>query len=235
MNKVALIAIAGFGISAVSLGAAIALGAGNTGIPGFKDTVACPSGVGSADTSRQLPWDGSDRISISAAARVHYAPGAGNMVIVKGPADLVAALTLSDGRIEMSCRPHWHHRMLDITLPGRSFRAFDIDGMIEADLTNLSQDKLDINVAGKTDITASGKVGALTIQAAGNTDSHMKDLNVGKLSLTLMGKSDIETSPQDDASITIMGKSDIKLYSEPKHISTTIMGQGDIQHLAKNS
>jgi hypothetical protein len=235
MHKVAIIAISGLAISAVSLGAAIAVGAshGGGGMT-FGDNVAC-EGTGGAATTRQFAWDGDDAVSISAAARVHYTPGSGNAVIVKGDPELVGAVRVSGGRIEMSCRPHWHGRMLDITLPGRQFRAFDIGGLTELDLNHLSQDRLDLNLAGKSDITATGTVGTLKIQAAGKSEAHMKDLSVGKLSLTIMGKTDIETSPHDDASITIMGRGDIKLYSEPKNISTTIMGSGDIQHLARKS
>jgi hypothetical protein len=235
MHKVALIAIAGLAVSAVSLGAAIAVGASHGGgMPGFSDNAPCAKTGATADT-RRFTWDGDDAVSISAAARVHYTRGVGNAVIVKGDPDLVAAITVRDGRIDTSCRPNWHGRMLDITLPGREFRAFDIGGLTELDLNNLSQGRLDLNLAGKSDITASGRVDTLKIQAAGKSDARMKDLCVGSLSLTVMGKSDIETSPHDDASITIMGRGDIKLYSEPRHISTTIMGSGDIQHLGKNS
>lgn len=235
MHKVALIAIAGLAVSAVSLGAAIAVGASHGGgMPGFSDAAPCEKTGATADT-RRFDWDGGDAVAISAAARVHYTPGSGNVLIVKGDPELVAAVTVRDGHIDTSCRPHWRGRMLDITLPGRQFRAFDIGGLTEMDLNNLSQDRLDLNLAGKSDITATGRVGVLKIQAAGKSDARMKDLSVGSLSLTIMGKSDIETSPRDDANITIMGRGDIKLYSEPKHISTTIMGSGDIQHLAKNS
>lgn len=233
MHKLAIIAISGFAVSAVSLGAAIAVGAGNRGISGFDD-VACPASNATA-TTRQFTWDGGDRVSISVPAKVHYKPGASNTLIAKGDPELLAQLTVKNGTIDMACKVRWRHRTLDITLPGREFRAYDIAGLTEIELTDLSQENLDVNVAGKSDITATGKVGNLKIQAVGNSDAHMKDLTVGRLSLTIMGKSEIQASPQENASITIMGRGDVDLYSEPKTISTTIMGSGNIRHLAKNS
>jgi hypothetical protein len=232
MHKLAIIAVAGCAISAVSLGAAIAVG-GRGGLPGF-DHVDCPDTGATADR-REINWDGGDSVAISVPATVHYAPGAGQTVIAKGDPQLLANLSVHNGRIDMPCQVHWHHRMLDITLPGRTFRAYDLEGLSELDLKNLSQDRLKISIEGKAGVTANGKVGDLEITVTGKGETHLKDLAAQRLSLNITGHGTVETSPQDDASITIIGRGDVKLYNEPRHISTTIMGSGNIQHLAKQS
>lgn len=232
MHKLVIIAIAGLGVSAVSLGAAIAVG-GHGRIPDFGRD-ACPDISATADT-REFRWDGGDSIAISVPARVHYAPGSGQMVIAKGDPQLLANLTVHDGRIDIPCHVHWHRRMLDITLPGRAFRAYDLEGLAELDLQKLAQDRLEINIEGKTDVTANGKVGELQVTVAGKGDAHLKDLMADRVSLDIMGHGNVETSPLDNADIKIMGRGDVKLYTEPKHISTLVLGSGNIQHLAKNS
>ena len=70
---------------------------------------------------------------------------------------------------------------------------------------------------------------------AGRGDARLKDLTVKKLKLDIAGRGDVEASPIDDADIDIAGSGTVKLYTEPKHLDTSIMGSGNIEHLAGKS
>ena len=131
---------------------------------------------------------------------------------------------------------HWSHQRLDVTLPGnKTFREFNLKGLTSVDLHDLNQPSLEINLAGKGDVTANGKTDDLKLDLAGHGEIHAKDLIAKKLEVNIAGHGDVETSPQDSADISIAGHGDVKLYSEPKHVDTSILGSGNIEHLAPKS
>ncbi len=241
MKKLAFVAITGLSIAAVSLAGAAAIGASkfhgkDIDLSFFDDTPRCATVSGTAD-SRSLKWDGDDEVAIDVPAHVHYRPGSGDMVQLKGDPQLVAHVKIEDGKISLDCHGvhGWRNDRVDVTLPGRPFRAFSIAGLADLDLQQLDQPKLEISVAGSSDVTATGKADDVEISIAGRGDVHTKDLAVKKLELNIAGRGDVETAPQDDADISIAGSGDVKLYSEPKHISTSIMGSGNVEHLADKS
>jgi hypothetical protein len=239
MNKLAVIAVGGLAVSAICLGAAASIGArehgGSFDFSMFDDTSDCKA-AGATASARSFPWDGGDEVTIEVPANLHYKPGPGTTLEAKGDPQMLANLTVKDGKIAMHCRgSHWHHQRLDITLPGREFREFHVAGVADMDLQQLNQTTLKIEIAGSGDVTATGKVDDLKLEIAGRGDAHMKDLAVKSAKLEIAGRGDIETSPQDSADIDIAGSGDVKLYTEPKHINTSIMGRGDVEHLAGKS
>jgi hypothetical protein len=241
MNKLAVIAFGGLAISAVCLGAAAAIGARHHGssfdFTMFDDSADCKATDTTATaTARSFPWDGGDEVTIEVPANLHYRPGPGTTLEARGDPQMLANLTVKNGKVAMSCRGvHWHHQRLDITLPGREFREFHIAGVADLDLQQLNQTTLKIEIAGSGDVTATGRLDDLKLEIAGRGDAHLKDLAVKSLKLEIAGRGDVETSPQDSADIDIAGSGDVKLYTEPKHINTSIMGRGDVEHLAGKS
>lgn len=235
MNRLSIIAVSGLGIAVVCIAAAAAIGINTFGsldnMTFFDgDSDACGKADGGA-TSREFVWDGGDSVAISVPATVHYRRGAGDKLVAKGDPQALANLVVRDGKIESRCR-HNRGEDLDITLPGREFRTYKLAGSVDMDLADLQQDRLSISVAGKGDVSATGKVDELKMEIAGKGDAHMKDLIAKTVKLEIAGRGDIETSPQDDANIEIAGSGDVKLYSEPKHLNTSIMGSGNVEHLA---
>lgn len=237
MTRLGVITIAGLGIAVVCLAGVAAIGINQSGdaLALFDDADCGPITGDATATSREFPWNGGDSVSITVPATVHYTPGAGTKVIAQGDPATLARLEVHDGRIEPACHMRWRHHRLDITLPGRAFRAYHLAGMVDLNLQNLSQDSLSLSFAGKNSVTADGKVADLSLDAAGKSEAHLKNLIAQRVKLHIMGRSDIETAPQDDANIVIVGSGSVKLYSEPKHLDTNIMGSGNVEHLAKGS
>lgn len=233
MNRLSIIAVSGLGVAVICIAAAAAIGLGSISSGDwsvFDGDERCPRTGATAD-SREFPWDGGDSVSVSIPATIHYQRGNGTMVVAKGNPELLAHLEVRDGKIDTTCRVQ-RHGALDITLPGRDFRQYKLEGSADLDLKDLSQDSLSISIAGRGDVTATGKVDDLKVDIAGKGDAHMKDLIARNVNLEIAGRGDIETSPQDDARIEIAGSGDVKLYSEPKHLDTSIMGSGNVEHLA---
>lgn len=235
MNKLAIIAGTGLTVAAVCAIAVAAMGVDKVGDHlsiSLFDGESC-SANGATATSRTIAWDGSDDVTIEVPANIHYTPGSGEMIEVKGNPVVLAHMRVRDGRIDLDCSlHHWHGERADITLPGRTFRAFNVAGLADMDLHEIDQDSLKISIAGKADVTASGKVNTLKLEIAGKGDARLKDLIAQKVDVDIAGRGDVETSPIEDADISIAGSGDVSLYTEPKHISSSILGSGNIKHLA---
>jgi Putative auto-transporter adhesin, head GIN domain len=153
---------------------------------------------------------------------------------VSGDPELVSHVKLDGDDIKLDCGKHrWNQQRLDITLPGnKTFREIDIKGVGTVTLTDIDQPELEIGLAGKSDVTATGKTDSFTVSLAGKGDVHAKDLIAQKVEINIAGHGDIETSPIDSADISIAGHGVVKLFTEPKHVETSILGHGDVEHMA---
>jgi Putative auto-transporter adhesin, head GIN domain len=237
MHKFAIVAISGLAISAISLGIAGSMAArsGKIGmdLSWFDDLESCKTTNATA-TSRQFNWDGGDEVSVAVPVNLHYKPGQGTQVVVGGDPELLSHVKVHNGDIELNCSlHHWHHQRLDVTLPGnKTFREINLKGLADADLQDINQPELELAVAGSASVTATGKTDNLKLDIAGRGDVHARDLIAKKVEVNVAGRGDVETSPQDSVDISIAGSGDVKLYSEPKHVDTSIMGSGNVEHLA---
>ncbi|HVW74505.1 MAG TPA: DUF2807 domain-containing protein [Rhizomicrobium sp.] len=217
MNKLGIIAITGLAISAISMGVAATIGAqggGSMNWSWFDDLGDCKVNHATA-TSRSFDWKGDDEVDVTVPVNLHYKPGQGTQVQVSGDPELVSHVTVDDGDIKLDCGRHnWHHQRLDVTLPGnRTFREIDLKGAGSIDLAEINQPELEIGLAGKSEV-------------------HAKDLIAQKVEINIAGHGEIETSPVDSVDISIAGHGKVKLYSEPKHVNTSILGHGEVEHLA---
>src|SRR5579871_4016916 len=127
------IVVAAFAGAALFLGGAWMLSGGG-GLPeilarysGFNFPF-CSSQLSGEQASRDIAWEGGERVSINVPATVHYRPGADGAVKVVGDKALISHVRIDQGDISLDCRPGRLKASLDITLPGRSFRTFSLAG-----------------------------------------------------------------------------------------------------------
>ena len=184
--------------------------------------------------TRDFAWNGGDTVDIELAGNVHYRAGSGTQVQVTGDPALLDHVQVSNGHVRLNCNLHnvWGHEQLDVTLPGRPFRAFTLAGAGTVTLENIDQPDLHLTLMGAGDLKASGRTENLSTQIMGACDVKLGALVAQRANVTIMGSGDTEIAPVDDAHITIMGSGDVTLRSEPKSLHTTIMGSGSIVHAA---
>jgi hypothetical protein len=229
-TTLAIMLLSGLAISAASLGAAAAFGAGRSGFGDFDLPLCDPVPAGQSAT-RSLNWDGSDTAGIAVPATVHYRRGQGDQVVVKGDSALLGHVEIVDGSVQLNCRlRNFSGERLDVTLPGRAFKGFGIAGVADMTLDNIDQPDLEIHVAGAGKVAASGKVQSLELQVAGSGDAQLAQLAVNRLALHVAGSGDIDASPKDDLEANIVGSGRVTLHSEPRSIETHIIGSGRIIH-----
>ena len=180
VHKLAIVAVIGLTGSAVCIGAAAAIGGNEFGKNFddmdfflFSDRPRCEAVQGATAASRDLDWDSSDHVGLSILAPATYTPGSGDKVHAIGDPQVLAHLRVRDGNIEMDCHG-WRHRTGDITitLPGREFRKFALNGGGNLTLNSLNQADVSIGIGGAGRVRANGKVETLKlgIGGSGNMD-----------------------------------------------------------------
>jgi hypothetical protein len=213
----------------------------------FGGLESCKPVPGATATTRQLDWTGEDRITIAVPGEVHYSPGSGETINASGDPDIIAHLRVHDHKLDLDCNGSFHHRNLQVTLPGRQFRRFAVAGSGKLDLEQLNQISLEMTVAGSGDIKASGKVddvkiniaGSGSIEAsgeaqtvrlkiAGSGDARLGQLTSKSADIDIAGSGNAEVAPQDSAKIKIAGSGDVRLLSDPKNVDSRIFGSGRI-------
>ena len=238
--RLGLIAFSGFALSAICLGGAFALGGGHAvegAVFNFGDfgLPLCSAAGQSTATSRTLPWDGNgDRVAVALAANTYYRPGSGDQLVVKGDPRIISHVYVRDGVVGIDCNPGRfflnRRQRVEVTLPGRSFRTFELRGSGNMQLANLSQAEAQILVKGSGDVQADGKVDRLTIEIAGSgnvtargtTDALDLDINGSgdaKLGSLIAKNADVRVDGSGNAEIAPRGATQVSIVSE---------GSGDV-------
>ncbi|MGZ5930360.1 MAG: GIN domain-containing protein [Rhizomicrobium sp.] len=258
-TKLAAIAVSGFAVSAICLGGAFALGGSALG-----DTILdigdfgqprCDTTGPSAVISRTLPWDGNgDRAAVAVAANTYYRAGSGDQLIVKGDSRIISHVYVRDGLVGIDCRTggffHNNAERIEVTLPGRNFRAFAQLGSGNMRLAALSQPDARISVEGSGSIEADGKIGRLkaviegsgNLQATGTADNlelsvegsggaKLGELVVKNASVSIAGSGDVEIAPQGASRVDIAGEGsgDVKAMGTADTLKVDVSGSGDMR------
>jgi hypothetical protein len=230
MAKILLV-IAGAALGLCLIFLAVAAGMGGLGL--LNDTGHFADFVGdkplaSTDGTREWVWTG-DSFKDEVATNVHYLPDAKGppRIILRGPDDELDKIVFHNGELAKRRGMGWgHFDRVDVTLTGAVVRHFSFAGSAQLLLGAVSQDVLDVNVAGSgtLDAEAPGHVDELTLNIAGHGDDHLGKLIVQNAHIHIAGRGDIEIAPIEEAEIDIMGSGAIKLMTKPKSLSTHVMG-----------
>ncbi len=236
----AIIAVSGFVVAAVSLGGALALGGNTVGKTGFGlgwpscDSTGMPAATA---TIRSLPWDGgSERATIAVAANVHYQNGVGDQLVIKGDPRIVSHIRVHDGIVDRDCRFGFFHfggsDRVDVTLPGRkTFQEFEMLGSGNMQLSGLSQPALKIVVSGSGNVAVEGITDRLEteVNGSGNVDARGKtdDLKAG---IEGSGTLKLDTLVAKNADIDISGSGGAQLANlSPQTVKISVSGSGDVE------
>lgn len=236
-HKLAVVAILGLTSAAVCIGAAAAIGGGSldNGLSSlFERGPRCERIAGATATSREMDWDGSDRVQLVVYSDARYTPGTDGKLHASGDPQVLAHLRVHDGKIDLDCGGWRDRHKIQITLPGREFRKFAIAGRSDLTLERMNQSSLKAEIAGTGTITASGKIDDLDIQVAGIGHANFGKVAARSASVKMAGIGSADIAPTDSAKIEIAGLSTVNLYSNPKDLDTQIAGPGRLHKLAPN-
>lgn len=258
-SKLAVIAISGFVVSAISLGGAFALGGqavGNAILDfGSFGGPSCDTSGSSAVISRTLPWDGNgDSVAVEMHADTYYRAGSGDQLVIKGDPGRVSHVYVRDGVVGIDCRSNFRFGRstprLEITLPGRAFRRFEQRGSGNMHLAGLSQpdtklsiegsgdiqadakvEHLTVRVAGSGDVTATGSAGALDVDLQGSGDVKLSALTTKSAHVEINGSGNVEIAPQDASRVDVTGEGsgDFEATGTTNDLTVSVEGSGDMK------
>jgi hypothetical protein len=234
-KKLAIVAISGIVIGAVLLGTAALVGGQELRRQNFdfgdlfNDRDRCGVTLANRRGSRSLDWNHGDSIGIRVPSDVRYRRGQGEQVVIEGDEALLALIEIDNNRIQLNCRMRNMGRLV-ITLPGRDFRHYDLAGSVNLTMEGVDQTRLDFDMAGSVEVTASGRVDELDLDAAGASEGHFGALEVNVVTLDLAGSSEVEIAPRERLSVDAAGSTEVTLRTEPRTIDMDIAGSGRIIH-----
>jgi hypothetical protein len=236
-QKLVTIAVLGLVASAVCMGAAAAISGGSLddGIAGlFDHGPRCPRIEGVTATSRDLDWDGSDKVELVVFSDARYTPGTDMKLHASGDPQVLAHLRIRDGKIDLDCRGWRDRDQIKLVLPGREFRQFAIAGRSDLKLDRMNQSSLKAQIAGTGTIQATGRIDDLKIEIAGVGHADFGKIASRNAKVSLAGVSSADIAPTESAKIEIAGPSTVNLHSNPKDLDTQIAGPGSLHKLGPN-
>jgi hypothetical protein len=230
------IAFVGIAVGVVCLGVAMAVG-GRSVLShlddldfGGWDGPRCQVRPSNMDGSRELAWNGGDRVAIDVPANVSYQRGQGDRVVVKGDSAVIGLVEVEDGQVRFNCHMRRFGKRLEVTLPGRDFQRYTINGSSDMNLAGIDQPRLRIRINGSGDVTASGRASELEYSVAGSGDGHFEGLETDSVSVSVAGSGDADVAPRRRLEVNIAGSGKVTLHSEPQQLETHIAGSGRIIH-----
>lgn len=211
-HKLVIIAVVGLTASAAFIGAGAAIGGkdfkeGFDGFNLFDGRPRCEAISGVTASSRDLDWNGGDKVALVLLGQASYAPGNDARLHASGDPQVLAHLRVRDGKIEMDCRG-WRNRTRDVAiiLPGREFREFTIAGGGRMILDKLNQPRAEITIAGAGNVKANGRIDDLDMTIAGSGDADFSQLTARKAEFGIAGSGTVKANGTvDELEIGIAG------------------------------
>jgi hypothetical protein len=147
--------------------------------------------------------------------------------VLNGPAGELGHVRVDGNHITSDCESGDFHD-LTITLPGRAFSQYEIDGFGKVHLRGLNQPSLALNINGAALVDAAGVVPQTGLDVSGAASINLDNLITQNLQATLSGASNLTANPAQSADIDLSGAGLVTLLTRPKDYHATISGLGHI-------
>ena len=251
IRTLAIIAVAGFLVSVVTLSAAVGItgpeaianGAWSWGPFGWTDdhdgrhhenrfeiTTSHASDNDGPRTSRDISWAGGGALDVDLPAEVQYTQAAGPpKVTVSGPQGLVNDVEIENGHIQYK-NDHDDDVRLTIVITASSVTRFVMEGSGKLSIANYRQDKLDLDLQGDADVAAAGEAKAIQLAISGSADANLGGVRAQSAKVEIEGSGDATLAPTDAADITISGSGDVTLLTHPAKLRSEVSGSGKVRH-----
>jgi hypothetical protein len=180
-------------------------------------------------TRKEWRWDGGDTLALNAPVNVRYEPKGPPGVSVTGPAELMKDVRVGEGRIASEAPRHSNGRKLEAVVSGIAIRKFVVNGGENLNLGHIDQRELDVHLNGAGTVSGEGRVDELNLVIAGPGNADLGKLSVtADAKVSILGNGTASLAPKGNLRLFIAGNGRLSLLSQPKTISRTILGSGDV-------
>ncbi|MDB5419188.1 MAG: hypothetical protein JWP50_2607 [Phenylobacterium sp.] len=245
IRVLAMIAVAGFLLSAVCLSIAVGI-AGPEVISQGAWTWVGPFGrynwnnahhaFGWSHThaddgpqaSRDLAWTGGDALEVDVPADVHFTQADGPArLVVRGPRDVIDHVVVQGGHLRFD-RPAYDAADVTVELTAPKIRSFGINGSGKLDIRDYRQDELNVHVSGDGDVSAAGATKTLNLVISGSGDADLSGLAADGADVKISGSGQAKVGPKTWAKLDITGSGDVTLLTRPGRLESHVTGSGTI-------
>jgi hypothetical protein len=237
IRVLSMIAVAGFLLSVVCLGAAFSLAGPEAvtrgawswdghhwGWPGVNVEV----GGSGPRTTREIAWKGGESLDIDIPADVRFTQAAGPAkVVVSGPADALAHVVIDNGHIGFD-RPEVDTQRLTVEIRAPKLTRFGLNGDGHLEIDDYNQDRLQVELTGDADVVAHGQAKTAVVTISGSGDADLSGLAADGTQVTISGSGEAKVAPKAWAKLDISGSGNVTLLSRPARLETHVSGSGQV-------
>jgi hypothetical protein len=183
---------------------------------------------GGAQTTRDIPWQGGERLTFNFPGTVHYTQGPETKVTVTGPERAIEAIGINGGVFTL---PHhrWAIEKFDIEVTAPGVARFNVNGPADLTIDNYAQDELRIEVNGPGNIIARGAARRVEATLRGPGEADLSAVAGDEARVEIMGPGDARIAPKKFADVTIMGPGIVYLENDTAQVRSRIMGPGEVR------
>lgn len=190
----------------------------------------CVVGNGKVKAERRLV-DRVDAIVLDGPISLIFSRGASQFVRVTADENILPlVITRTSGtRLHIECSANFttqNEILVEIEMP--SLSAFTTKGTGNAEIADIEQPSLHVNLVGSGRIKIAGRVEHFTAELNGSGDIRANSLKAKTASLSLNGSGDIRAHASTSVKARLNGSGDIEVSGAPAQKDCKICGSGDI-------
>jgi hypothetical protein len=186
-------------------------------------------GADGTSATREIAWNGGDRLDVDLAADVQFiqSPGPAKLVVT-GPKDAVDHVVLDGSHLQYADDDGNNSGPIKVTLSAPDVRHFAINGSGGLTIDGFNQDDLDVAVSGSGNVTAKGKARDVKLDISGDGDVDMSELAADSAEADISGSGRASIAPANAADLHISGDGEIDLKTRPAKLNSDVSGSGRI-------
>lgn len=194
--------------------------------------------------TRTIDFDAVDVFKMQLPQDVVFQKGDKAQIVLKGPKSLVDSIRFENGILSSATDdthrnyPIIHFKAngieakdthdMSIVVTSPSYKKISLLGSGSAQLENLNQEALDVDVTGSGSVNVSGFIKMMSLSIIGSGDIYATDVMSEAVDVNIVGSGDAHIAPKKMAKITITGSGDVNLEGNPESVTSNITGSGSV-------
>lgn len=179
-------------------------------------------------TTREIAWSGAETLEVDVPANVQFIQAEGPAkLVVSGPKGAVEQVEVDNGRIHFADHVR-HSGRLEIMLTAPRVTRFELNGHDTLSIEGYRQDRLELDLSGRSEVTGSGQAKEIRIEVSGSADADLGKLPSEGADVEISGSGSATLAPSQWAKLDISGSGDVTLLTHPAKLETDISGSGRI-------
>lgn len=182
------------------------------------------------DTTRTIPWTGSEALQIDLPADVVYTQGAETKVELSGPAELLDRVAFDGDRLQFIDDDRaGADGSLRVSITAPSVKRFIVNGSGALSIHDYDQDSLAVELNGSGNVEGAGRTASMAVVLAGSGDVDLGEVETRDASVDMAGSGGVRVNPTGAAKVRIAGSGDVHLLTQPARLENEVSGSGKVK------